>query len=133
MYNTYRSARIRELGPGCELYQIDLSRAHRQLSSDSRDWPFLGIDWQEGSYIDTSIPFGLRHGASACQRVSEAVTEIAHHDVQATAYAYVDDTVGAALPSHSREQYCCVLGTMSSLGLVSAPHKALPPPLVSHG
>ena len=55
--------RILTLGPGCHLFKIDLSRAYRQLRLDPRDWPFLGISWAGGRYVDAAIPFRLRHGA----------------------------------------------------------------------
>ena len=69
--------KILQLGRGCMIYKIDLSRAYRQLRSDPLDWPLLGIGWENQCYLDTAIPFGLRHGASACQRTSEAVVVIA--------------------------------------------------------
>ena len=86
--------KIIQLGQGCLLYKIDLSRAYRQLRSDPRDWPLLGIRWGDQIYIDTAIPFGLRHGASACQRTSEAVVTIANDLYGTWALPYIDDTAG---------------------------------------
>ena len=40
------------------------------------NWPLMGIDWDGGHYVDLAIPFGLRHGASACQRTSEGAAAI---------------------------------------------------------
>ena len=48
--------------PDMLLYKIDLKRAYRQLRSDPLDWPLLGLLWQGEAFIDTAIPFGLRHG-----------------------------------------------------------------------
>ena len=103
------------------------SRAYRQLRSCPLDWPLLGIVWGKSIYIDTAIPFGLRHGASACQRTTEAVTHIAAHDVDATAYPYVDDTGGAAQPFLAQLHYQYILDIMAKLGLVAAQDKCSPP------
>ena len=119
--------RIRALGRGCLIYKIDLSRAYRQLRSDPLDWPLLGIEWQGDKYVDVAIPFGLRHGASACQRTTEAVTEIAHHDVGATAYPYIDDTAGGAVPDEAEDHYRHFLHLMDTLGLKAALAKCVPP------
>ena len=114
--------KIRELGQGCLLYKVDLSRAYRQL----RSCP-LGIHWQDSYYIDTAIPFGLRHGASACQRTTEAVASIANHDVGAAAYPYIDDTVGAAIPLTAPTHYAHILALMKRLGLMAQESKCSPP------
>ena len=92
--------RIVTLGPGCHLFKIDLSRAYRQLRSDPRDRLFLGISWSGGQYVDAAIPFGLWHGASACQRTSEAVSTITFQKCQAVTLPYVDDTAGSSLLHH---------------------------------
>ena len=119
--------RIITLGPGCHLFKIDLSRAYRQLRSDPRDWPFLGISWAGGRYVDAAIPFGLRHGASACQRTSEAVSTITFHKCQAVTLPYVDDTAGSSLPHQSQAHYRGTLETMDELGLQVAPAKCQAP------
>ena len=70
-----------------------------------------------------AIPFRLMHGASACQRVTEAVAAIAKHDVQAD----VDDTAGAAPPDVAPTHYHSILDKMDTLGLDRAPDKCQPP------
>ena len=121
------AATIATLGQGCSLYKIDLSRAYRQLRSDPLDWALLGVAWDDHWYMDVAIPFGLRHGASACQRVTESVIEMVSHDVQALAHAYIDDTVGAAIPLEAPLHYSTFIDTMQHLGLDSAPEKCQPP------
>ena len=119
--------RMLQLGRRCLLYKIDLSRAYRQLRSDPLDWPLLGIQWQGKTYLDTAIPFGLRHGASACQRTSEAIVTIAAHECSAWALPYIDDTAGAALPDVADAHYQGTLRVMDSVGLQVAPHKCQAP------
>ena len=75
--------KILQYGKGCLLYKVDLSRAYRQLRTDPLDWPFLMLHWEDQFYLDISIPFGLRHGASACQKTTEAVSAIAKEEVGA--------------------------------------------------
>ena len=92
------AARIREMGPGTLLYKVDLSRAYRQLRSDPFDWALLGVGWQGDQFIDTAIPFGLRHGASACQRTTQAIASLAKTNFDADIEPYIDDSAGAATP-----------------------------------
>ena len=118
------AAKILEYGQGCLLYKVDLSRAYRQLRTDPLDWPFLMLQWEEQHFLDISIPFGLRHGASACQRTTEAVSAIAKEEAGADTAPYIDDTIGAALPprrlaplpaparSHDPTRFGCSPGQM---------------------
>ena len=118
---------IASLGPNCHLFKIDLSRAYRQLRSDPLDWALLGIAWQDSYFLDTAIPFGLRHGASACQRVTDAVIEIVSHELPIRARAYIDDTIGAALQHSAPAHYSAFVDTMKTLGLDSNPQKCISP------
>ena len=86
--------KIVQYGTGVLLYKADLSHAYRQLRSDPLDWPFLALEWNNETYMDVAIPFGLRHGASACQRVSEAIGDIVEDEVTADMLPYIDDTSG---------------------------------------
>ena len=70
--------KILQYGQGCLLYKVD-----RQLRTDPLDWPFLMLQWENQHYVDISIPFGLRHGTSACQRTTEAVSAIAKEEAGA--------------------------------------------------
>ena len=97
--------KIVEYGPGALLYKADLRRAYRQLRSDPLVWPFLALEWAGGLYLDVAIPFGLRHGASACQRTTEAIAEIVKDEVAADTLTYIDDTVGIALPVVAQLHY----------------------------
>jgi hypothetical protein len=85
---------IAHFGQGCHLWALDLARTYRQWRSDPLDWPLLGIFWDGSYYIDIAIAFGLRHGASFAQRVSQAVCDILAREDH-TALAYIDDFAGA--------------------------------------
>ena len=60
------------LGRGAHIYKVDISRAFRHLKVDPLDYDLLGLNW-DGTYLDTCIPFGSRHGSQNFQRVSDAV------------------------------------------------------------
>ena len=112
------------LGRGCKLYKVNLSRAYRQLRSDPLNCPLLGIAWDGSYYVDLAIPFDLRHGASACQRVSEAAGQIVAERYGSTTLAFVDDTGGGALEHEVDAHYNDLLAT---LGLIVALAKCQAP------
>ena len=121
------AASIRSLGPGCDMFKVDLSRAYHQLRSDPLDWPFLSIHWQGEFFLDVVVPFGLCHGATACQHTTEVVVEVASHRHGTKAHPYIDDTSAAALPAVSFWQYQGLLDIMVELGLDAALAKCQPP------
>ena len=87
-----------ECGKGSRLYKVDLSQVYRQLRTCPLDWPLLTVGWDDQVFVDIAVPFGLRHGASACQRTTEAVSEVVVAEVGASTHPYIDDTAGIALP-----------------------------------
>ena len=117
------------LWKGAYLLKLDLARAYRQLPSDPWDWPLLGISWDDQYFFDKAIPFGVRHGAMACQRVSEAICHIAKEEMDTDSLGYIDDTAAAALPilELARAQYAHLKGTVETLGLQLAPDKCIEP------
>ena len=119
--------KIVQYGPDVLLYKADLRRAYRQLRSDPLDWPFLALEWQGKIYLDVAIPFGLRHGASACQRTTEAIAAIVEEDVAADTLPYIDDTAGIAYPVAAWLHYETLISTISRLGLEPAMDKCAAP------
>ena len=97
--------KIVQYGKGVLLYKADLSGAYRQLRSDPLDWLFLALEWDGEMFMDVAIPFGLRHGASACQRMSEAIGDIVEDEVAADTLPYIDDTSGLAWPEVAMLHY----------------------------
>jgi hypothetical protein len=69
---------IKEGGRGCLLYSIDIARAYRQLALNPTDTCLTGIKTEQGYFTDLAIPFGLRWGAMACQRMTNLVAYIVH-------------------------------------------------------
>ena len=116
-------------GANCFLYKVDLSCAYRQLPIDPFDWPLLGIAWDSKIFIDLAIPFGLRHGAMACQRVTEAVCYVLKKNNDADAEPYIDDFEGVAGPDRreANNQYIAIKTILLELGLTVAWEKCVPP------
>ena len=79
--------KIIKLGRGSLLYKIDVSRAFRHVKMDPKDYSLLGLRLQD-YFIDTYLPFGLRHGSAMFQRLSDAVHHImTQKGYQVTNYA----------------------------------------------
>ena len=69
----------------------------------------------------------FRHGASACQRTSEAVSEVVAAEVGAVTYLYIDDTSRVAVPVVAERHYSHLLSCMGDLGLDAVLAKCAPP------
>ena len=67
--------KVKQLGKGCHLYKIDLSRAFRHVKLDPKDYNLLGLSLN-GLYIVSCLPFGFRHASALFQRLSNAVRYI---------------------------------------------------------
>ena len=98
------TCRLRELGPGAEMFKVDLSRAFRQLHVDPFDYPKLCLAWQGKYFVDFRIAFGHRIGALACSRFTDGIryihTEKGYHLV-----VYLDDMMGSEIPGRARSSY----------------------------
>ena len=111
------------------LFKLDLAWAYCQLLSDPWDWPLLGITWDAKYYFDKAIPFGVPHGAMACQKVSNALCHIAKDEMDTDSLSYINDTVAATFPSMrlAQAQYHHFRETVDTMGLQVAPDKCVEP------
>ena len=117
---------IASLGPTALLYKIDLKRAYRNLRSDPRDFSVLGLQWRDKCYIDISVPFGLKSGASACQMATQCVTHLMMSQGHWTC-AYLDDILGVALPHKAKNAFMSLNNLIVSLGLPVNQNKVVAP------
>ena len=90
----YMAARVRDLGEGCYMYKLDLSRGYRQLRLDPLDWPLTAIKHKNALYMDICPPFGLRTAALMMERTTLAVSYI-HGLYGFLTKPYIDDFGGA--------------------------------------
>ena len=87
---------LRRIGPGANIYKIDISHAFRHLKVDPLDYDLLGLYWN-ATYVDTCLPFGSRHGSQLFQRISDVVRFALRQ--QGFKYVnYIDDLVGFETP-----------------------------------
>ena len=72
------AAAIRHLGKGSLLAKIDLHQAYRMVPVHADDHPLLGIQWQDNTFVDTALPFGLR----SAPKIFSAFADVLQIDTQ---------------------------------------------------
>ncbi len=120
------AANIVQCGTGCLLFKTDLRRAYRQLPVCPLDYPLLGLYWEGEFWTDLRMPFGIRTGAMACQRTSNAVGYM-YHEMGHDMVPYLDDYGVASPAAKADEAFSDLLGLINILGLEDAPEKRCPP------
>lgn len=109
------------------IWVADLQRAYRQLRVDPLDVPLLGLQVEEGVYLDLCPSFGCRSSSAACQRTSNAVVYLMRQ-AGYIIYAYLDDYAGCcATYQQAQEAYTYFKHLMKDLGLQLADNKCRPP------
>ena len=99
--------KIISLGKGSHIFKIDVSRAFRHIKIDPKDYVYLGL--KNGDYfLDSSLPFGFRHGTNFFQRLSDSIRYIASHFHDCDVINYVDDICGFSLPSQSYSKFITI-------------------------
>ena len=114
-----------KLGKGAHIYKVDVSRAFRHLKVDPYDYDLLGLMWR-GTYVDTCVPFGTRHGSQFFQRTSDAVC-YAMRQMNYGVVNYIDDFLGYGTPSVTDASFHTLLDVMSKLGLTISQKKLVRP------
>ena len=49
------TSHVKALGPGAQIYKIDISRAFRHVKIDPGDLDLLGLLWVDATYIDMCL------------------------------------------------------------------------------
>ena len=105
------------LGRGARLYKVDVSCAFRHVKVDPGDFNLLGLQWH-GAYVDTCLPFGMRHGSQIFQRLRQEGFCIID---------YIDDYVGVGVPGVAHKSFNHLVELMHQLGLTISEKKLVPP------
>ena len=121
--------RIRNLGPGCKIFKIDLRRGYRQIPCDPKDIRWLGYVFQGKWYFDCTLSMGSRSSVRCCQMVTSAVIFI-HTEAGYFAINYLDDLGGAEDEHTAQATFEHLLHILHSMGLKEAPDKMVPPCMV---
>ena len=119
--------RIISLKGNCLLYKVDIRRAFRILKLDPKDIVFTGLQWKGKYYVDTSVPFGYRHGSVCCQRVTDAVRYIMHTKGIDHLFNYIDDFIGVDEPAVVNTHFKTLLSILAQLGIPISEEKLFPP------
>ena len=121
---------VKQAGRGCHVFKVDVSRAFRHVKVDPGDLDLLGLEWKGASYLDTCVPFGMRHGMQIFQRVSDAVRYMMRRRGH-TVLNYVDDFLGVGASRVARHSFDALQELMPQLGLDISVKKLTPPSTIA--
>ena len=116
-----------KLGPAALIYEVDISRAFRQIKIDSRDIDLLGLIFQDQYFIDRLVPFGYRNGNKIFQRCMDAVRFTMQQHGFPHLFNYIDDLIYTGLPSNIHNSFHFLLNLLQELGLEISRKKLVPP------
>ena len=114
------------LGGDVLLSKIDISRAFRNLWVDPIDYDLLGLKLKGNSYLDISIPMGMRTGSVLCQRMTDVIRYVMVSR-GVTIRNYIDDVI-AIHPHHCADKdFDTLYSLFEFLGIPVNPKKVVPP------
>ena len=117
---------VHELGPDVLLSKIDVSRAFRNLRVDPGDYDVLGVKWQGDSYLDISLPMGIKMGSALCQRTTNVIRHVMTlRDVRT--YNYIDDITCIHKRQNSDAEFDTLFSLFEFLGVPVNPNKVVRP------
>ena len=106
---------INEIHPAALLSKVALQRVFRNLRTDALDYKILGLMWWNQTFIDISLAFRFKQGASVCQLTTDSVMYLMwtqHHWVA----NYLDNIIGVP-PSEVHNAFLALTNLLESLGL----------------
>ena len=118
--------RIHQLGPGCLMLKVDLSRYFRQLPLDPGDYSLIGYIIEGDIYFDKVLPMGLRSAPYIAQRVTNAIAFI-HRQLKFFLLNYVDDFVAVELRQVAWQAYETLTKLLEQLRVDISQEKLVPP------
>ena len=118
--------RIFQLGKGCLLFKIDLSRYFRQIPLDPGDYSLIGYVIGGDIYFDKVLPMGMRSAPYIAQRITDAIAFI-HRSLEYFLLNYVDDFVGAETVAKAWDAYHALTQLLDSLRVETSKDKIVPP------
>ena len=122
-------AMVRSLGQGALLAKIDIQSAYRILPVHQDDRPLLGLSWEGFTYVDTTLPFGLRSAPKLFGAVADALLWAMHCNGIHNSIHYPDDFLFAGPPDSPQcmSNLEIALVSCSDLGVPVAPEKVVGP------
>lgn len=116
---------ISHLGRATELVKLDLSNAYRIIPVHTDDQPLLAVSWQGNTYLDRSLPFGLRSAPKIFNAVADLLTWVLHCDGLPFVIHYLDDFLVFGAPGSNMATTMRPLAeaTFTHIGAPIAHHK----------
>ncbi len=107
------------LGRGTIMAKIDIEQAYRNVPVHPADRHLLGMTWQEETFIDLVLPFGLRSASIIFTAVADAIQWIAERRGANHLFHYLDDFLTLGPPDskiyHQNLQF--LIKTCNQLGV----------------
>ena len=116
---------IHELGPDVLLSKIDVSRAFRNLRVDPGDFDLLGLSWKGASYLDVSVPMGMKTGSALCQRTTDVLRHVMTSRGVRT-FNYIDDVICVHRRQNADTEFEILYSLFEFLGIPINPKKVVP-------
>ena len=117
---------IHDLGPDVLLSKIDVSRAFRNLRVDPSDFDLLGLSWKGMSYLDLSVPMGMKTGSALCQRTTDVLRHVmASRGVRT--FNYIDDVICIHRHQTADTEFKTLYSLFEFLGVPINPNKVVHP------
>ena len=120
---------ILQLGREAELVKIDLKNDYRFVSVHPQDHHLLAVSWEGGTYIDRTLPFGLRSTPKIFSAVADMIAWILHCRGIQHQIHYLDDFlfIGAPNTGEGWRVIGPVLETLEHIGVPVAKEKTKGP------
>ena len=91
--------RILELGPGTLLAKCDIKQAYRNVPVHPEDRFLLGMEFEGHTYIDTTLPFGLRSAPKLFTALADALEWVVREKGVTWMLKYIDDVLLMGRPT----------------------------------
>ena len=116
---------IRHLGRDTQLVKLDVKDVYRIVPVHPADYHLLGVRWEGKTYVDCSLPFGLRSAPKIFSALADFITWVLHCHAIPHQLHYLDDFLFLVLPSSHRgvSLVAEVSGIFRMLGIPVAMHK----------
>ena len=93
---------VLRLGQGCVMAKLDIKSVYCIVPVHPDDRPLLGMRWNDGLFLDTALPFGLRSAPKLFNAVADALARIFGRASGSMPLHYLDDFLFLGPPT-SRE------------------------------
>ena len=118
--------KVVQLGKGTQLSKMDIEEAYRLVPDDKH---LLGIKWDNHTYVDITLPFGLRSAPIIFTALTDALQWILERRGVSHVAHYLDDyvTLGAPESGECLANHQTIFQVCQEHGIPLAPHKTVGP------